>query len=168
MLSICLPSKWISPQSGTSSVPSRCSKRRLAAAALADDRQELALPHGQADAAEHGHFHRPLAVGLVQALGQQDCGGGIRREGTKAAGADEVATVLIVRNPSERQTLSVRGRNCNRLLIAQVPPRDAAGRRGGPATRLPARRCPTPRRRSRRPSPDRRSSGSCRDSRFPG
>ena len=48
-------------------------ERRLAAAALADDGQELALPHRQADAAEHGHFHRPLAIGLVQVLGQREC-----------------------------------------------------------------------------------------------
>ena len=43
----------------------------LAGAALADDGQELPLPHAEAHAAQHGHLDRSLAVALVQVDGAE-------------------------------------------------------------------------------------------------
>ena len=41
-------------------------QRALARTALAHDRQEFPVPDAHAEAAEHGHGHRALAVALVQ------------------------------------------------------------------------------------------------------
>ena len=68
-------------------------ERGLAAAALADDGQELALPHGQAHAAEHRHFDRALAIGLLQPRGQQ-----LRRSAGRVPGHDETRAARRRRN----------------------------------------------------------------------
>ena len=64
-----LPSKQISPESGRSSVASKWSSVRLAAAAGPDDRHEFAFADRELDALQHGDHERPFAVTLADVVG---------------------------------------------------------------------------------------------------
>ena len=57
---------------------------RFPAAALADNGQELTLPHGQAHAAKHRHLDRAFAIVLLQPFGQQ-----LWRSARRVLGHDE-------------------------------------------------------------------------------
>ena len=63
------PSRWISPRVRAVERAEQVQQRALARAALADDRQELAVVDVEIDAAQHRDFDLPLAIAFDKPAG---------------------------------------------------------------------------------------------------